>query len=195
MPGGGQKAPKVTGKGTSSTKLSKGILRKMASILKKEIVKEAKKDFAKMGMETRDLEKKFNVTVTPQGELLIESEVFIDMEGEGRRKGPLSWLTQENKKISADKFALTLAEKTLRSRGDREARKLLIVPIKDKKTGKVVFRTAPLHVGSAWVHPGIARGAFLQTAIDKAMAKMEEVLGEEESPMSDLMFEDMSLWL
>lgn len=47
-----------------------------------------------------------------------------------------------------------------------------VVPIKDKKTGKIVFRTLPMNTDKSWVHPAINRFDF----IDKAFQRAEQDL-------------------
>lgn len=47
-----------------------------------------------------------------------------------------------------------------------------VVPLRDKKTGKMVFRTLPMNTNKSWVHPAINRFDF----IDKAFQRAEQDL-------------------
>lgn len=73
------------------------------------------------------------------------------------------WLTQEYKDRNPTKFQRTPFDKKHQKSGpDRGP---LIVPI--KINGMVEFRMAPLKLSDAWVHPGIAKFTFFETAIRK----------------------------
>lgn len=52
----------------------------------------------------------------------------------------------------------------------------LVVPMQDKKTGELVYRTAPLHLTDAWVHPGIAKHNFLVRTITRFREEAFEYL-------------------
>ena len=56
------------------------------------------------------------------------------------------------------------------------------IPMKDKASGKLIFRTVPskLTVGSCtvWCHPGIARHTFVQRGLDKARAEALKKYGQ-----------------
>ena len=75
----------------------------------------------------------------------------------------MTWLTQEYKERNPTKFKMTFREKKLGKSGTD--RLPLIVPI--KTNGMVEFRMAPLKLSDAWVHPGIAKFTFFETAIRK----------------------------
>lgn len=75
----------------------------------------------------------------------------------------MTWLTQEYKSRNPMNFNRTFLEKKMNKSGtDRGP---LIVPI--KVNGTVEFRMAPLKLSDAWVHPGIAKFTFFETAIRK----------------------------
>lgn len=87
----------------------------------------------------------------------------------------MTWLTQEAKKKSPDKYPLTPREKALgKSQADRDGRLPLIVPI--KSGGSVEFRSAPIKMSNAWVHPGIAKFTFFETAIRKGRKACVEIV-------------------
>lgn len=46
-----------------------------------------------------------------------------------------------------------------------------VVPIKDKETGDVVFRSVPLRTQDKWIHPGVAKFNFVETGIEKGRVK------------------------
>lgn len=70
----------------------------------------------------------------------------------------MPWLTQEHKKQHPERFQQTARERQV---GHRLP---LVVPIKGGD-GTIEFRMAPLKIGDAWVHPGIAKFTFFETAI------------------------------
>lgn len=75
----------------------------------------------------------------------------------------MTWMTQEYKERNPTKFKQTFMERKLGKSGTN--RGPLIVPI--KVNGTVEFRMAPLKLSNAWVHPGIAKFTFFETAIRK----------------------------
>ena len=53
----------------------------------------------------------------------------------------------------------------------------LKIPIKDKKTGELVFRSIPLTTDKAWVHPGIKRFNWIDRGVKKGINRaMPEVM-------------------
>lgn len=70
---------------------------------------------------------------------------------EGTPPFPMTWLTQENG--------------------------VNVVPLKSED-GTIVFRTAPLTVQDAWIHPGIAKHTFLIKAFDRARRKCMVMIRE-----------------
>jgi hypothetical protein len=46
-----------------------------------------------------------------------------------------------------------------------------VVPIKDKQTGDVVFRTLPIKTQDRWIHPGIAKFNFVETGVERGRVK------------------------
>ena len=48
-----------------------------------------------------------------------------------------------------------------------------VIPLKDKKTGEMVFRSAPLQTGKAWVHPAVARYVFIDRGIEKGRRRAQ----------------------
>lgn len=63
------------------------------------------------------------------------------------RPFPMKWLTKE-------------------AQGKRQT-----IPIVDKETGKVVFRTTPLTTKKAWIHPGIKKGVWIDEGIEKGIRR------------------------
>jgi hypothetical protein len=51
------------------------------------------------------------------------------------------------------------------------------IPIKDKKTGELVFRSVPLTTNKAWVHPGIKKFTWIDRGVRKGINRaMPEVM-------------------
>lgn len=48
-----------------------------------------------------------------------------------------------------------------------------IIPLKDSKTGKLVFRSAPLKTEKAWVHPAITKYVFIDRGIEKGKRRAQ----------------------
>jgi hypothetical protein len=84
----------------------------------------------------------------------------------------MTWLTQEYKERNPAKFGQTFMERKKGNTGSN--RRPLIVPI--KVGGTVEFRTAPLKMTDAWVHPGIAKFTFFETAIRKGRKACIEIV-------------------
>jgi hypothetical protein len=84
----------------------------------------------------------------------------------------MTWLTQEYKERNPTKFNMTPRERSLGKSGTD--RMPLIVPI--KSNGTVEFRMAPLKLSDAWVHPGIAKFTFFETAIRKGRKACIEII-------------------
>ena len=49
--------------------------------------------------------------------------------------------------------------------------KTKVIPIKDKSTGKIVFRSTPLTTKKAWIHPGIKKGMWIDEGIEKGIRR------------------------
>lgn len=155
--------------------LTRDVLDRMGQCLVESFVREAKKDFAKRGWsgQARDgsspIWDSFSYRI--KGDRTIEVvctfpdiEVLTTQDIPSRR---MTWLTQEAKKESPEKYALTPRERELGKKKHSKSRLPLVVPIKDKDTGDVVFRMAPLKTQDAWIHPGIAKFTFVQRAVRK----------------------------
>lgn len=74
------------------------------------------------------------------------------------------WLTQEYKDKHPSEFRLTASERKGGVSLSSRERGPLIVPLKSSN-GSVEFRMAPLKIADAWIHPGIAKFTFFETAI------------------------------
>jgi len=66
---------------------------------------------------------------------------------EGRKPYPMRWLTRQHLK-------------------ERK-----IIPLKDHKTGKIVFRRVPLTTKQAWVHPAVKKYTFIDSGISKGLKR------------------------
>jgi hypothetical protein len=114
-------------------------------------------------------------------------------------KRRMVWLTQEYKDKHPAEFPLTPKERKLGMKQTgrvlsskkgparslmtgqfakrKNGRLPLVVPV--QAGGTVVFRTAPLKLNDAWVHPGIAKFTFMQRALNKGRRKCIEILSRE----------------
>jgi hypothetical protein len=156
------------------------------------ISEEAKKDFAKRGWSGRAphardkvysegppkdggpvIWESFSYQIRGKSTVEILSS-WWGLEGVTKKGGvperKMTWLTQDEKKSKPTNYRRTPSEIKSGKRGP------LIVPI--KKGGIVVFRTAPLRMGEAWVHPGIARFTFIERAARKGRQKCAEIVAE-----------------
>jgi len=88
------------------------------------------------------------------------------------------WLTQEAKEKNPARYALTKREKSLgmRKTGKMSKRERLPLVIPLEVNGQVEFRKAPLTIGDAWVHPGIAKFTFFEAAVRKGRQQMAQII-------------------
>mgnify|MGYP004007626905 FL=1 len=170
--------------------VTKGLLEKLGKCMVAAYVKEAKKDFAKRGWsgEARDgsapIWDSFSYRI--RGDRTIEVlSTFPDIEVLTTQDIPsrrMTWLTQEGKNMKPSLYPVTPREKKLGmklgGRVSQNKRMPLVVPMKDK-SGTVVFRTAPLKMQDAWVHPGIARFTFMERAVRTGKAGCVQILADE----------------
>ncbi len=170
--------------------VTKGLLEKLGKCMVAAYVKEAKKDFAKRGWsgEARDgsapIWDSFSYRI--RGDRTIEVlSTFPDIEVLTTQDIPsrrMTWLTQEGKNMKPSQYPVTPREKKLGmklgGRVSQNKRMPLVVPMKDK-SGTVVFRTAPLKMQDAWVHPGIARFTFMERAVRTGKAGCVQILADE----------------
>ena len=170
--------------------VTKGLLEKLGKCMVAAYVKEAKKDFAKRGWsgEARDgsapIWDSFSYRI--RGDRTIEVlSTFPDIEILTTQDIPsrrMTWLTQEGKNMKPSQYPVTPREKKLGmklgGRVSQNKRMPLVVPMKDK-SGTVVFRTAPLKMQDAWVHPGIARFTFMERAVRTGKAGCVQILADE----------------
>ena len=90
----------------------------------------------------------------------------------------MTWLTQDAKKKHPADFKLTDTERKLGMKLTSKNRMPLIVPLK-AKSGEVVLRMAPLTSANAWIHPGIAKFTFFESAVRKGRQRCAEMLKED----------------
>lgn len=156
----------------SGIALTTTILRKLGNCMVKTFSIESKKYLAKRGWNGRDpmggpeLWNSFSYHVIGNRDVEILSS-FYGMKELAHGNIPsrrMVWLTQEAKEKNPQNYKLSPREKTLGMNPMSKNRMPLIVPIKTK-AGTVEFRTAPLKLTNAWVHPGIAKFTFFETAI------------------------------
>lgn len=186
---------------------TKDLLERLGACLLQILQRESKKDFAKRGWSGRDpkggppIWDSFDYGVQGQSTLVLTStfygmDVLVSGDIPSRK---MDWLTQEYKDKHPNEFPLTDREKKLgmkrtgrvlkstkgkarsaltgRYAKRSEGRLPLVVPM--KSGGTVIFRTAPLKMQDAWVHPGIAKFTFMQRAIKKGKVECAKILGEE----------------
>ena len=170
--------------------ISPNVLRELGKCLVRIISEESKKDFAKRGWSGKDpmggpdIWDSFTYELLGQSTLVIKS-TFYGMAELAKGDIPerkMVWLTQEGKDKKPGAYHRTPIEQKLQhpaaGRHSKGGRRPLIVPIKER-SGQVVFRTAPLRLSDAWVHPGIAKFTFFERAIKKGREKCAEILAKE----------------
>lgn len=158
-------------------KVTPDLLRKMGRAIVKRLSEEAMKDFAKRGwtgkdpMGGPDIGDSFSFRIH-------ESSVEIQSTFYGMKElttgdipaRKMVWLTQQGSErvgsISGGKPKF------------RHGQSPLVVPIQTK-SGEVIFRTAPLQMKDAWIHPGIAKYTFVQRAINKAREDCLQLITKE----------------
>lgn len=155
----------------------------------KTLAEESKKYFAKRGWSGRDPEggkpiwDSFSYRIRGKSTLEITS-TFYGMKELARGDIPereMPWLTQEAKDRRPGEYKLTDKERQLgmkkTGRVSKGQRLPLVVPIQTKGGG-VVLRRAPMTIGEAWVHPGIARFTFFETAVRKWRVRCGRIIAE-----------------
>lgn len=169
--------------------VTEDLLRRLGGCLVDSFIKESKKEFAKRGWSgkapdgSKPIWESFSYRVTKDSVEVLSSHPYVEeMVSQDRDRGRMRWLTQEAKERNPSAFPLTPREMELgMRRGGRVSkgeRLPLIVPIKDNG-GRVVFRTAPLRLQDAWVHPGIARFTFVEKAMEEGRRACLEIIKEE----------------
>lgn len=168
---------------------SRELLEKMAKCLIDTIILEGKKDFAKRGWKLDDpmgglpFDESFSFHIRGGRTIEIRSTYWglkELMTGDipSRR---MTWLTQEGKDKIPNDYPLTRSETNMgmkrAGRVSKGERKPLVVPL-TQKDGTVVFRTAPLLMKDAWIHPGIAKYTFMERAIRKGRQNCAAVISK-----------------
>lgn len=119
----------------------------------KFIKEEAKKDALKSTFipRSKDFYNSFSYAVELEGTVAIYSTwPWLGLIVDGTRgKYKMAWLTQE--------------------------RGLNVVPLV-QRDGSIAFRTVPLTIGDAWIHPKIAQHTFLNRAYDRALTHSAEAI-------------------
>lgn len=146
-------------------RLSRPVMAKLGKIMVQEIVKEARKDFAKQGKKptprgepegipkSRDFFRSFHYRIRGSKTVEIYSTwPWIDQILEGRGPYKMDWLTQK--------------------RGVRR------VPMK-QPSGVTIIRVAPTDATDAWIHPGFAKHNFIERGIKKGREKAAKIMVEE----------------
>lgn len=159
-------------------KVSDRMLRRIGETIVKILERESKKDFAKRGWSGKDpmggpdIWDSFSFRVHKSSVEILSS--FYGMKELAMGDIPerrMTWLTQQGQgRLSKSS--------TTGGRRPGSRKKPLIVPLKEK-TGEVVFRVAPLKIGDAWVHPGIAKFTFFERSLRMAREACKVLLAEE----------------
>ena len=153
-------------------------LKAIGECLVKTFSEEALKDFQKRGWSTRDpmggpdIHKSFSYRIKGKSTVELMSSFYgmSELVSGDIPSRKMTWLTQEAKDQSPQDYKRTPGEEkrgmSAAGRVSKGQRLPLVVPLKSK-SGQVVFRTAPLKMQDAWVHPGIAKFTFARRAIEK----------------------------
>jgi hypothetical protein len=170
--------------------ISPQLLAKLGDCICKTLAEESKKYFAKRGWSGKDpmggppIWRSFGYKIRGKRTLEITSTFYGMAElAEGNiPERRMLWLTQEAKDRHPGNYDLTDAE---RRRGMKKTGRLsqkerlpLMVPIATTG-GNIEFRMAPLTIGGAWVHPGIAKFTFFETALRKWKERCAQIVLDE----------------
>lgn len=156
-------------------KVTPDLLHKMGRAIVKRLSEESRKDFAKRGWVGRDpmggpdVWDSFSYRIHESSvEILSTFYGMAELTTGDIPSRRMVWLTQQGAgKVSS----VSAGGKPKYKLGQRP----LVVPIKEK-SGEVVFRTAPLQLKDAWIHPGIAKYTFVQRAINKAKEDCKQLV-------------------
>ena len=173
----------------AAIELPQNVLKDLGKCIVKAVIDEAKKDFAKRGWSLNapdgkhPLHKSFQVRVRGDSTIeILSSFPMLQRLVDGEAPHPMTWMTQEAKDRNPTAYELSPREKELgmkkTGKVSKGGRLPLIVPLTDAG-GTVVFRVAPLKIGDAWVHPGVAKFTFLQRGIEKGKKLCVERIKEE----------------
>lgn len=157
---------------------SKELLEEIAQCIIDAIIVEGMKDFAKRGWKLEDskgglpFNKSFSFAIRGKRTIEIRSTYWglKELVKGDIPSRPMTWLTQEGKdKIPSD-YNMTETETNLgmkrAGRVSKGERKKLVIPL-ETDAGTVIFRTAPLKMKDAWIHPGIAKFTFMERGVRK----------------------------
>lgn len=163
------------------------LLARVGKCMVDALSQEAKKYFTKRGWTGKDpmggppIWESFTYRIRGGSTLEISSS-FYGMKELAQGDIPerkMTWLTQEAKEQHPANYALTDREKKLgmkkSGRPSQGTRLPLVVPI-GTGGGMVEFRRAPLKLGDAWVHPGIAKFTFFEVAVKKWRERCAQIL-------------------
>lgn len=152
--------------------------------------REALKDFRKRDWSTHDpkggpdIHKSFSYRIKGKSTVEILSSFWgmAELTLGARLPQRMTWLTQEAKDKAPHKYEQTEGERkrgmSSAGRVSKGTRLPLIVPMK-AKSGEIVFRTAPLKMQNAWVHPGIAKFTFARRAVEKGRKECLGIIKEQ----------------
>lgn len=151
--------------------LTPQLLKKIGECLVKHFAREALKDFAKRGWSVKDpmggpsIGNSFSYRIKGNRTVEVMSTFYgLDALVSGDiPEHRMTWLTQEAQGVA-----------TRRSGVKRTS---LVVPLR-ADNGEVIFRTAPLKMADAWVHPGIAKFTFVQRAMTKAREECIQLMAQ-----------------
>jgi len=170
--------------------LTPATLKAIGECLVKAFSEEALKDFHKRGWSTRDpmggpdIHKSFSYRIKGKStvELLSSFWGMAELVSGDIPQRRMTWLTQEAKDQAPHKYARTEGEKrrgmSAAGRVSKGTRLPLVVPMR-AKSGEVVFRTAPLKMQNAWIHPGIAKFTFARRAVEKGKKQCLDAIAEQ----------------
>ncbi len=97
---------------------------------------------------TKDFLDSFYYEIAQGGKIKIKSDwQWIKKYLERKKPYEMEWLTRKSKQEQK------------------------VVPIKNKKTGELTFRTLPLRTESKWIHPAVAKFNFVETGIEKGRVR------------------------
>lgn len=125
------------------------------------VVREARRDFKRFGL----VKGKGDPIGIPDTEDFFRSFGFV-LGGENTVSLTCSWPTIDSLINGRDPFKMTWLT---------QERGVHVVPMKGTDN-VVLFRSTPLKLSDAWIHPGVRKHNFIRRGIDKAKAELMKTL-------------------
>jgi len=167
-------------------KVSEEMLNMIGQAIVKRISDEAKKDFAKRGWSGEDpmngppVWNSFSYRIKQSSiEILSTFYGMRELTTGDIPERRMTWLTQKGAgRVGSVSTSMTVGAGAGVRPVYKKGKKPLVIPI-ENEVGEIIFRTAPLQLKDAWIHPGIAKFTFVQRAINKAREDCRVIMAGE----------------